>query len=151
MENKIGIITCGSLKKQYDCPAYEMYGDGRFFNIMKSFAEQTYDKYYILSGHYGLLEPTQIIEPYEDVVFFAQKIFKERAKKLGKTIKAKGKNYKQQWAERVSKQFDFGDSEVNFHINIYYWEYLEPYFTLPNHTFHKFERRLGPNMKKYKL
>jgi len=147
----IGIITCGSLKKHYKCPAFEMYSDGRFFNTMKSFVEQTYDKYYILSGHYGLLEPTQVIEPYDDVVFFAQKIFKERAKKIGKTIKPKNTEYKTQWGEMVSNQVDFSDNQVNWHINIYYWEYLEKYFTLPNHTFHKFERRLGPNMKKYKL
>lgn len=142
---KIAIITCGSLKKSYACPASEMYSDGRFFNTMKKFVENTYDKYYILSGKYGLLEPNQIIEPYSDVVFFAQKIFKKRG------LKAQPKQYKLDWAEKVSEQSSFGNNEVNWHINIYYWEYLQPYFTSSNHIFHKFERRLGPNMKKYKL
>jgi len=142
---KIGIITCGSTKKPYACPASEMYSDGRFFKTMKSYVEQTYDKYYILSGHYGLLEPTQVIEPYGDVVFFAQKIFKNRG------LKPKNKEYKQQWGKMVFNQSNFGNNQVNWHINIYYWEYLEKYFTSFNHIFHKFERRLGPNMKKYKL
>ena len=141
----IGIITCGSIKKDYSCSAVEMYSDGRFFKTMKSYVEQTYDKYYILSGHYGLLEPTQVIEPYGDVVFFAQKIFKNRG------LKPKNKEYKQQWGKMVFNQSNFGNNQVNWHINIYYWEYLEKYFTSFNHIFHKFERRLGPNMKKYKL
>jgi cytoplasmic iron level regulating protein YaaA (DUF328/UPF0246 family) len=140
----IAIITCGSTKQDYSCSAVEMYSDGIFFKTMKTYVEHTYDKYYILSGKYGLLEPNQIIEPYSDVVFFAQKIFKKRG------IKPQPKEYKLKWAEMVSNQVSF-NGEVNWHINIYYWEYLEKYFTLPNHTFHKFERHLGPNMKKYKL
>lgn len=140
----IGIITCGSTKKDYSCSAVEMYSDGRFFNTMRKYVENTYDKYYILSGKYGLLDPNEIIEPYGDVVFFAQKIFKKRG------LKPQPKEYKLKWAEMVSNQVNFTD-EVNWHINIYYWEYLQPYFTSSNHIFHKFERRLGPNMKKYKL
>ena len=142
---RIGIISCGSLKKQYACPAEEMYSGGIFFNTMNSFVKQTYDAYYILSGKYGLVSPTQVIEPYGDIVFFAQKIFKNRG------LKPQSKEYKQQWAKMVSNQIDFSNDEINWHVNIYYWEYLSPYFTLPNHTFNKFERRLGPNMKKYKI
>jgi len=142
---KIGIISCGSLKKNYACPAYEMYNDGIFFNTMKSFVEHTYDKYYIISGKYGLLNYNQVIEPYEDVVFFAQKIFKNRG------LKPQSKEYKLKWAEMVSQQIDFKDNEINWHVNIYYWDYLNSYFTSSNHIFHKFERSLGPNMKKYKI
>ena len=141
---RVAIITCGSTKKDYSGSAAEMYGDGRFFKTMKTYVEHTYDKYYILSGKYGLLEPNQIIEPYSDVVFFAQKIFKKRG------LKPQPKEYKLKWAEMVFNQVNFTD-EVNWHINIYYWEYLKPYFTASNHIFHKFERHLGPNMKKYTL
>jgi cytoplasmic iron level regulating protein YaaA (DUF328/UPF0246 family) len=141
----IAIITCGSNKKTGSCEAREMYEDGIFFKTMITFVEQTYDKYYILSGHYGLLEPHQVIEPYGDVVFFAQKIFKNRG------LKPKSKEYKLEWGNKVSTQIDFEDNIVNWHINIYYWNYLKDHFTLPQHIFHKFERSLGPNMKKYKI
>jgi len=142
---RIAIITCGSKKKSYPCAAYKMYEDGIFFNKMKTYVENVYDKYYILSGKYGLLEPTQVIEPYGDVVFFAQKIFKNRG------LKPQSKSYKIEWAKQVSEQANFEGNEINWHINIYYWEYLKPYFNLPNHIFHKFERRLGPNLQKYNL
>jgi cytoplasmic iron level regulating protein YaaA (DUF328/UPF0246 family) len=141
----IAVITCGSSKKPYPCEARVMYEDGRFFKTMRTYVENSYDKYYILSGKYGLLEPNQIIEPYGDVVFFAQKIFKKRG------LKPQPEEYKLDWAKMVLNQANFTDNIVNWHINIYYWEYLKSYFTQPNHIFHKFERRLGPNLKKYKL
>ena len=148
---KIAIINCGSKKKDYACATREMYEGGSLFKKMREYAEKAYDKYYIVSGHYGLLEPTQIIEPYEDVVFFVQKIFRERAKKEGKTLKAVSKEDQKIWGKNVFDAMDWDQfSQVDFLINIYYWEPLEPHFRFDTKKFqhHKFERRLGPNLKK---
>lgn len=148
---KIAIINCGSVKKDYACPAKEMYEDGRLFKKMREYVEKTYDKYYILSGKYGLLEPDQVIEPYEDVVFFVQKIFRDRAKKEGRVLKAVSKEDQAIWGNQVADAIDWDQfDEVNFHINIYYWEPLKPHFKHNPEKFiyHKFERRLGPNLQK---
>lgn len=147
--SKIAVINCGSKKKTQACPAREMYEDGSLFRKMRDYAEQAYNRYFIVSGHYGLLEPNQIIEPYEDVVFFVQKIFRERAKKEGRILKAVSKDDQKIWGKNVFNAIDWNQfSQVDFLINIYYWEPLQPYFTDSKFQHHKFERRLGPNLKK---
>lgn len=148
--NKIAVINCGSKKKNQPCPAREMYEDGSLFRKMRDYVEQTYDSYYILSGKYGLLKPDEIIEPYEDVVFFVQKIFRDRAKKEGRILKAVSKQDQAKWGKKVFDKIDWEKfDEVNFHINIYYWEPLKPHFTHNPNKFihHKFQQRLGPNLK----
>ena len=146
---KIAVINCGSKKKSVACPAREMYEGGSLFRKMRDYAEQAYSKYYIVSGHYGLLEPNQIIEPYEDVVFFVQKIFRDRAKKGGKVLTAVSKADQKIWGQKVFNAIDWNQFEqVDFLINIYYWEPLQPYFIDDKFQHHKFERRLGPNLKK---
>ena len=149
--DKIAVINCGSKKKEYACPAREMYEGGSLFRKMRDYVEQAYDGYYILSGKYGLMHPDQIIEPYEDVVFFVQKIFRERAKKEGRVLKAVTKVEQAIWGKNVADKIDWNQfNEVNFHINIYYWDPLKKHFNHKPEKFihHKFERRLGPNLKK---
>ena len=148
---KIAVINCGSKKKDQACPAREMYEGGSLFRKMRDYVEQTYDGYYILSGKYGLLEPDQVIEPYEDVVFFVQKIFRDRAKKEGRILKAVSKIDQAKWGDKVANTINWEKfDEVNFHINIYYWDPLMRHFQHNTNKFihHKFERRLGPNLKK---
>ena len=107
MGKKIAVINCGSKKKDQACPAREMYEGGSLFRKMRDYVEQTYDSYYILSGHYGLMEPNQIIEPYEDVVFFVQKIFRDRAKKEGRILKAVSKIDQAKWGGEVANKIDW--------------------------------------------
>jgi hypothetical protein len=128
-----------------------MYEDGSLFKKIRDYVESTYPQYYILSGKYGLLEPNQIIEPYEDVVFFSQKIFRDRAKKQGKILKVTPKDEQKKWAKKVWEALDWNKFDnVNFYINIYYWNPLKDHFSDPNKFIHhKFERRLGPNLKKF--
>lgn len=121
---RIAIITCGSKKKSYPCAAYKMYEDGIFFNKMKTYVENVYDEYYILSGKYGLLEPTQVIEPYGDVVFFAQKIFKNRG------LKPQSKSYKIEWAIKVGKQLNQISGNIDLWIGLLYYNPIKKY--LPN-------------------
>jgi hypothetical protein len=149
---RIAIINCGSKKQPKACEAKNMYKGGNLFDTMKQFVEQEYEEYLIVSGKYGMLEPNQIIEPYEDVVFFVQKIFRERAKKQGKTLSAVSKEDQDKWAKKVWESRDWNQYDtVDFYINIYYWEPLKKYFTdQTKFRHHKFSRQLGPNLKKFK-
>lgn len=148
---RIAVINCGSKKKSYPCPAREMYEDGSLFKKIRDYIELDYDQYFILSGKYGLLNPNQIIEPYEDVVFFVQKIFRDRAKKRGEILTAVPKKDQIEWGKKVWESLDWNDFDsVDFYINIYYWNPLKEYFTDSNKFIHKkFERRLGPNLKEF--
>jgi len=151
--SKIAVINCGSTKKQTPTPSREMYDKGHLFRTIRDFVEQDYDQYYILSGHYGLMDPNEIIEPYDDVVFFVQKIFRERAKKQGKVLKAVSKPDQKLWGKKVWDAIDWEKfDQVDFFINIYYWAPLKPYFEHNPTKFqhHKFQRRLGPNLKEFK-
>ena len=126
---KIAVINCGSKKKNKACAAREMYEEGSLFRKIRDYIEQTYDQYYILSGKYGSLEPNQIIKPYEDVVFFVQKIFRDRAKKEGRILKAVPKQDQTIWGNKVAEAINWEQfDEVNFHINIYYWDPLKKHF-----------------------
>ena len=149
--SKIAVINCGSKKKSYACPAREMYEEGSLFKKIRDYVESEYDSYYILSGKYGLMTPDQVIEPYEDVVFFVQKIFRDRAKKEGRILKAVPKNEQIIWGEKVWESLDWKSFDsVDFFINIYYWDPLKKHFTdTSKFTHKKFERRLGPNLKKF--
>ena len=62
---KIALIGCTSRKKHYKCPALEMYAKSNYFNLKLDYCQKIgVDKIYILSAKYGLLEPNEIIEPY---------------------------------------------------------------------------------------
>ena len=56
----------------------------------------------------GLMKPDEIIEPYDDVVFFVQKIFRDRAKKQGRTLKAVSKENQKVWGGKVWGAIDWG-------------------------------------------
>jgi len=151
--NRLAIISCGAKKKDYACAASEMYNEGVLFNTMHDYVKSDYENYRILSGNYGVLHPDDIIEPYGDVVFFVQKIFRDKAKKEGRTIKAVPRSEQDVWARMVKDQIDWNLYDaVDFYINIYYWNALKPYFGSDpkKFVFHKFKRRLGPNIKMFK-
>tara|TARA_R100000152_G_C6779379_1_gene210950 strand:+ start:867 stop:1280 length:414 start_codon:yes stop_codon:yes gene_type:complete len=60
----IGIIGCGSKKQIKKCRAEDMYL-GSFFKMSTSIVKKTTERYFILSAKYGVLNPSDIIEPYE--------------------------------------------------------------------------------------
>lgn len=61
---KIGLISCGKNKLPYSAPARELY-TGDLFKKASAYAEQHYDRWYILSAKYGVLHPDTVIEPYD--------------------------------------------------------------------------------------
>lgn len=65
---KIALISCSKAKKDYTCPAKELYSKSELFRLSYSYAKATCDKIYILSSKYGLVEENEIINPYESVL-----------------------------------------------------------------------------------
>jgi len=63
----IGLISCVSAKRPCAAQARDLYTSA-WFTKSRAFAEQRFDEWFILSAKHGLVEPTQIIEPYEDTL-----------------------------------------------------------------------------------
>jgi hypothetical protein len=61
---KIAIIGCVSKKTNYPNIAYDMYCLSNTFKTQSKLVDAMYDKWFILSVKYGLIPPTQHIEPY---------------------------------------------------------------------------------------
>lgn len=60
----IGLIGCGSKKKDEPKPAAYLY-DSNYFELKRKWADQNCDIWFILSAEHGLIQPHEIIEPYD--------------------------------------------------------------------------------------
>jgi hypothetical protein len=61
----IALISCGKSKRREKAPAQQLY-TGALFQKSLAYARRIKsDEIYILSAHYGLVELTQEIAPYE--------------------------------------------------------------------------------------
>nr|DAQ28197.1 MAG TPA: YaaA [Caudoviricetes sp.] len=80
-------IGCGKRKNSYKCPAKMMY-QGNFFKTCLSYAKTltVENNIYILSAKYGVLNLTDIIEPYD------------------KTLNNMDRQEKAQWSKMVKHQ-----------------------------------------------
>lgn len=108
---KIGLISCGKEKLTSQAPAKNMY-QGDLFVRARKYAESNYDRWFILSAKYGLLEPNRIIEPYN------------------LTLKDMDRNARREWSNKVYGQIRVRcslDSEFYIHAGNLYREYLQLY------------------------
>jgi len=78
----LGLVACVSKKLPYAAEAKELYVSALFTKARK-FIEQRCDYWFILSAKYGLLEPTEVVEPYEE------------------TLNKKSRRERKEWAEQV--------------------------------------------------
>ncbi|WP_342042868.1 DUF6884 domain-containing protein [Bacillus sp. OTU2372] len=63
---KFALISCSKVKKDYPCPAKEMYMESQLFRKAIHYIEkQDFNDWYILSAKYGLLNKETFIEPYD--------------------------------------------------------------------------------------
>jgi hypothetical protein len=60
----IFIITCSSQKIKTESPARDLYLSERFI-LAKKLADEYADQWFIISAKYGLLEPDQVVAPYD--------------------------------------------------------------------------------------
>lgn len=63
----VGLISCVSRKRSETSVASELYVSP-LFRKARAFVENRCDKWYILSAKYGLVEPRQLIDPYEETL-----------------------------------------------------------------------------------
>tara|TARA_B110000285_G_scaffold111276_1_gene126309 strand:+ start:111 stop:824 length:714 start_codon:yes stop_codon:yes gene_type:complete len=59
------VVNCSAMKLDYECEAQELYSKSYVFRAQVEFLSHTYDDWYILSAKYGIVKPTDIIEPYD--------------------------------------------------------------------------------------
>lgn len=60
----VGIVACSKTKLNHAAPARELY-TSQLFRAARAYCEATYDRWLILSALHGLVEPDQVIEPYD--------------------------------------------------------------------------------------
>jgi hypothetical protein len=150
----IAIITCGSNKKTGSCEAREMYEDGIFFKTMRDYVEHHYSSnYFILSSHYGLMMPNQIIEPYPDKMLFVQHFARKKAIAEGRTPPSViPKKERIEWGKKVASQIDQSlYSQIDWYVGHYYWKYVKEHFTDAKNNKILFEVPWGLNLQKYKI
>lgn len=108
-------LSCTSKKKNYKCPAKELYSASQWFKKGYKYAKSLNPrKIYILSAKYGLLDEDEIIEPYE------KSLIKEKDAEI------------RRWSIMVIKQIKSRginkDEEVIFLCGKNYRKYLSRYF-----------------------
>lgn len=62
---KLGIVSCCVTKGRFRAPAQDLYRS-RTFKLRRLHTEQTCDRWLILSSLHGIIEPTVMLDPYED-------------------------------------------------------------------------------------
>ena len=63
----IGLVSCVGKKRPSRAEAKDLY-DSALFAKSRAFVEQRCDSWFILSAKYGLVEPAEVIEPYEETL-----------------------------------------------------------------------------------
>ena len=109
---RIGLVGCVKKKRKVRSKAKDMYISDLFIKARR-YSEEHYDRWFILSAKYHLVEPDTYIEPYDE------------------TLNEKTKAERLKWAETVFRQIrdklPYPPSyELYFHAGIRYREFLIP-------------------------
>lgn len=107
---KIALVSCTKLKQDYHCQAQEMYLPSTLFSkAINYIKQQDYNKWFILSAKYGLLNPNDLIEPYDLTL---NNMKSEEIKK---------------WSQKVFNQLiTYNIHEIDFYTGEKYRKYLMP-------------------------
>ena len=127
---RIALISCSKEKKNYPCPAHELYSASNLFSLSYKYAKKYADKIYILSAKYGLVAEECILKPYNQ------------------TLNEMGRQQQLSWANSVlralQKECDIeSDSFILLAGNTYCRD-LVPH--LPNHSLPLAGLRMGERM-----
>ncbi|HET7580020.1 MAG TPA: hypothetical protein VFK33_12135 [Bacillales bacterium] len=114
MPIKIGLLATARKKRSYPAPVVEFYTSPLFRKSVQ-YAFQNYDRIYFYNAKDGLLQPEQIMEPY-DV-----------------SIKTFTLEEKKEWAQGVVSAFRYFESPeqitVYLHGGYVYRKFLQPELT----------------------
>lgn len=107
---KIALISCTKLKKDFPCPAGEMYQESQLFKKASQYiSQQDYDDWFILSAKYGFLSKDKVIEPYDLTLNNMKSI------------------QRKEWAKEVfEKLIKMNPQQIDFYAGKKYREYLIP-------------------------
>ena len=112
----IAIINCASKKSTYACSAIEMYKSPNF-KAQSTLTNLIYDKCYILSGKYGLVEFDTIIEPYNISLHSKRLLTTNVISDSDKQL------LKQKVASQIQSMLD-NECSVDFHLSNDYYDII---------------------------
>lgn len=110
---RICLVSCVSLKATEPRKARDLY-ISPLFKKARGVANKEYDRWYILSAKYGLVDPDTVIRPYD------------------KTILNMNREQRHQWAEDIFRELSHStspDDEITFFAGAKYREDLAPLLT----------------------
>jgi hypothetical protein len=85
MTTRVALVSCVKTKRKSAVAAKDLY-ISQLFMGMRRYAEQNADAWYILSAEHGVLQPDQVIAPYE------------------RTLNTMPKRNRVAWAEQIQRQ-----------------------------------------------
>lgn len=62
---RIVLVQCTNAKRDEPAPARNLYDESNYFVKQREYAEAVADYWFIQSAKHGLLEPDQLVEPYD--------------------------------------------------------------------------------------
>lgn len=84
---RIGLVGCGKAKRGERSAARDLYA-GDLFRAARDYCERHYDWWFVLSARHGLVEPSRVLDPYDE------------------TLAGKPAGDRAAWGERVASQID---------------------------------------------
>lgn len=90
---RVGLVGCVKAKQPTASTAEDLYVSTLFAG-RRRYVERTCDRWFVLSAKHGLLEPTTLVEPYDE------------------TLKTKGRLERRRWSESVLAQLDAALGDV---------------------------------------
>jgi hypothetical protein len=85
MPMRVALVSCVKSKLDRPAPARDLYTSA-LFRALRGYAETHADAWFILSAEHGLIEPNEVLAPYE------------------RTLNSMGKAQRQEWASRVTAE-----------------------------------------------
>jgi hypothetical protein len=89
---KIGLVSCSKSKLDRPAPARELYSPSTGFRGRRTFVERSCDRWFILSAKHGVVDPDDVLEPYDQTLVgapiatkreWAARVLRELEMKLG--------------------------------------------------------------------
>jgi hypothetical protein len=85
MPMRVALVSCVKSKLDHPAPARDLYTSA-LFRALRGYAETHADAWFILSAEHGLVDPNEVLAPYE------------------RTLSRMGKPQRQEWASRVKAE-----------------------------------------------
>ena len=82
---RIALVSCVKSKQPVPAPARDLYTSA-LFRGLRRYAERNADRWYILSAEHGLVDPSEVLAPYE------------------KTLNRMRREDRDRWAKKVQAQ-----------------------------------------------